>query len=157
MNVSGKQLTVKMADTAAAKELDAMLAGKDLTINMTGNSFEQYGSLGKSLTTNDTFITAQAGDVLLYNSNTLCVFYDTNSYSYTRIGTIQNATKAELRNLLSSGNKTITLSKSSFGEVPNKGVADVVGMYRLLILVAGGAALALVAFIVLRKRAESAR
>ena len=134
ISAGGKQLAVKIADTTAARELKAMLDEKDLTISMTGNSFEQYGNLGKSLTANDTQITAQAGDILLYNSNTICIFYDSNSYSYTRIGKVQNMTKDELKTLLSGENLKLTLSKKSFGEVPNTGLKDMNMHYRMFLI-----------------------
>ena len=106
-------LTVDLADSAAARELRDLLAQGDLTIGMTGNSFEQYGSLGRKLTAQDTSITAQPGDVLLYNADTICVFYGTNRYSYTRIGTVRNADQETLRTLLSGKNLTMTLSLHS--------------------------------------------
>ena len=152
LDIGGKQLSVQLADTAAAKELAAMLEDGQLTIKTTGNSFEQYGSIGRSLTTSDTSITAQAGDVLLYNANTLCFFYGSNSYSYTRIGTMQGASQAELKNLLSGSNATITLSKNAFGPVPYTGVADVAGRFQLLGLVAAAALCAWVAFAWQRRR-----
>ena len=106
-------LTVDLADSAAARELRDLLAQGDLTIGMTGNSFEQYGSLGRKLTAQDTSITAQPGDVLLYNADTICVFYGTNRYSYTRLGTVRNADQETLRTLLSGKNLTMTLSLHS--------------------------------------------
>ena len=135
MSAGGRQIKVQMVDNAATRELKNMLAAGDLTINMTGNSFEQYGSLGKSLPTADTSITAQAGDVLLYNSDTLCVFYGSNSYSYTRIGKIQGLSKDELKSILSGKDLTITLSDNSFGTVPNTGVADRAALKRFMVLV----------------------
>ena len=106
-------LTVDLADSAAARELRDILEQGDLTIGMTGNSFEQYGSLGRKLTAQDTSITAQPGDVLLYNADTICVFYGTNRYSYTRLGTVRNANQETLRTLLSGKNLTMTLSLHS--------------------------------------------
>ena len=122
ISAGGKQIKVQMVDNAATKKLKEMLDEGDLTINMTRNGFEQYGSLGTSLPSDDTDITAKAGDVLLYNSNTICVFYASNSYSYTRIGKVQNMSNDELKELLSGDSLTFTLSKKSFGTVPNTGV-----------------------------------
>ena len=48
ISAGGRQLTVKMDDSEAARELKAMLATADLTVSMTRNSFEQYGSLGRN-------------------------------------------------------------------------------------------------------------
>ena len=122
ISAGGKQMKVQMVDNAATQKLKEMLGEGDLTINMTRNGFEQYGSLGTSLPSSDTSITAKAGDVLLYNSDTICVFYGSNSYSYTRIGKVQNMSNTELKELLSGESLTFTLSKKSFGTVPNTGV-----------------------------------
>ena len=133
ISAGGKQIKVKMVENAATGKLKEMLAAGDLTIDMTRNGFEQYGSLGTSLPSDDTYITAQAGDVLLYNSNTLCVFYGSNSYSYTRIGKVENMNNDELKELLSGKSLTFTLSKNSFGAVPNTGVENRVLKFRIMI------------------------
>ena len=103
-------LTVDLADSAAARELKDLLEQGDLTISMTGNSFEQYGSIGRKLTAQDTSITAQPGDVLLYNADTICVFYGTNRYRYTRLGSVRGMDSESLRELLSGKDLTMTLS-----------------------------------------------
>jgi hypothetical protein len=41
------------------------------------------------------------------------VFYGTNRYSYTRLGTVRNANQETLRTLLSGKNLTMTLSLHS--------------------------------------------
>ena len=132
ISAGGKQIKVQMVDNAATKELKKMLDEGDMTINMTRNGFEQYGSLGTSLPSDDTYITAKAGDVLLYNSNTICVFYASNSYSYTRIGKVQNMSNDELKELLSGESLTFTLSKKSFGTVPNTGVESRTLKFRIM-------------------------
>ena len=154
ISAGGKQLTVKMEDSTAARELKAMLADEDLTVSMTGNSFEQYGNLGRNLTANDTYITAQAGDVLLYNSNTICIFYGSNSYQYTRLGKIENMNSTELRELLSGGNLTVTLTNSSFGTVPNTGTANMFIRYEVVIALLGMAAILWIAAARYRSRRE---
>ena len=123
LGVGGRQIKVQMVDNAATQELKRMLAAGDLTIPMTGNSFEQYGSLGKSLPSSDAVMTAQAGDVLLYHSDTLCIFYGSNRYSYTRIGKIQGLGK----------NLTITLSENSFGAVPATGIGSRTALHRMML------------------------
>lgn len=133
ISAGGKQIKVKMVDNATTQKLSEMLDAGDLTINMNRNGFEQYGSLGTSLPSEDTSITAQAGDVLLYNSNTICVFYGSNSYSYTRIGKVQNMNNDELGELLSGKSLTFTLSKNSFGTVPDTGIESRVIKFRIMI------------------------
>lgn len=133
ISAGGKQIKVKMVDNAATQKLSEMLDAGDLTIHMTRNGFEQYGSLGTALPSEDTSITAQAGDVLLYNSNTICVFYGSNRYSYTRIGKVQNMSNDELKELLSGKSLTFTLSKNSFGTVPDTGIESRVIKFRIMI------------------------
>ena len=131
-------LTVDLADSAAARELMNLMEQGDLTISMTGNSFEQYGSIGRKLTAQDTSITAQPGDVLLYNADTICVFYGTNRYSYTRLGTVRDADSETLRSLLSGKNLTMTFSlRSDTANTPDKGQSadpgSIIEMIRQLI------------------------
>lgn len=51
-----------------------------LTIRMSMYcGFEQVGSIGQSLPANDRQTTTQAGDIALYNSDQIVVFYGSNS------------------------------------------------------------------------------
>ena len=88
VRVGDAALNLRLSDTEAAKELKAMVDEKDVTVEMSDNVFEQYGSLGKNLTSDDVSIAAKAGDVLLYNSRYICIFYGQNTYRYTRLGRI---------------------------------------------------------------------
>ena len=80
-----------------------------LTINMSElNGNEKYFDLPNSLPSNASNPgTIQAGDVMLYGSNTLVLFYKTFStpYNYSRIGRIDNS--SGLAVALGSGNKTV--------------------------------------------------
>jgi len=88
----------------------AFVARLPLTVSMTElNGNEKYYDLPQSLPTNALNIsTAQAGDLVLYNSNTLVLFYETfsTSYRYTRLGRLDNPT--ELAAALGRGNVTVT-------------------------------------------------
>ena len=72
--------------------------------------FEQVGSLSTSLPRNDKQTTTEAGDIVLYSGNQIVVFYGSNSWSYTRLGRITDKTAAEMADLLSNGNVTMTIS-----------------------------------------------
>jgi hypothetical protein len=72
--------------------------------------YEQVGNIGTSIPENDVEITAKAGDIVLYSGNSIVVFYGSNSWAYTRLGRITNLTDAELTQLLSNGDVTITIS-----------------------------------------------
>jgi hypothetical protein len=88
----------------------AFVARLPLTVSMTElNGNEKYYDLPQSLPTNALNIsTAQAGDLVLYNSNTLVLFYETfsTSYRYTRMGRLDNPTG--LAATLGRGNVTVT-------------------------------------------------
>ncbi len=82
--------------TDALKEL----AKNTLTINMHEyGGFEQTGSIGSAIVRNDSQINTEPGDIVLYNGNTISVFYEPSSWSYTRLGHI-NMNKNELNTLL---------------------------------------------------------
>lgn len=91
----------------------AFVARLPLTVSMAElNGNEKYYDLSQSLPTNAFNIsTAQAGDLVLYNSNTLVLFYETfsTSYRYTRMGRIDNPTG--LAAALGRGSVTVTFEQ----------------------------------------------
>lgn len=81
-----------------------------LTINMSKyGGFEQVGSIGSTLPSSDTRITTNPGDIVLYSSNQIVLFYDSNTWSYTKLGHI-NLSKSELTDLLGDEDVVITLN-----------------------------------------------
>lgn len=85
------------------------LANNNLIINMSNSGgFEQYGPIGKSITSNDSRITANYGDVILYSSSYLCIMYGSNTWSYTKVGHI-NMSQSGLKELLNKPNVVVTL------------------------------------------------
>ena len=92
---------------AALKELAQ--DGLHIQMSMYGG-FEQVGSIGQSLPRNDSQTTTQAGDIVLYSGNQLVVFYDSNSWAYTRLGRITDKSASELSELLGRGDAAITLN-----------------------------------------------
>ena len=86
------------------------LAKDGLTINMSKyGGFEQVGSIGSTLPSSDTRITTNPGDIVLYSSNQIVIFYDSNTWSYTKIGHI-NLSKSELIDLLGDEDVVVTLT-----------------------------------------------
>ncbi len=85
--------TATLEDNDAVWELTEMMQAGPVTINMSDYSgFEKVGSLGRSLTTSNSQTTTAAGDIVLYNGNNIVMFYGSNSWSYTRIGKIDDLT-----------------------------------------------------------------
>lgn len=111
ITIGDKTLTATLADTVGAVALKNLLSEEPITIDMRDyGGFEKVGSLGQNLPTDDTQTTTQAGDIVLYQGNQIVIFYGSNSWSYTRLGKINNLTQAELKEILGSGSVTITLS-----------------------------------------------
>ncbi|MCR4611596.1 MAG: hypothetical protein K5644_06830, partial [Lachnospiraceae bacterium] len=42
--------------------------------------------------------------------NQFVIYYDTNSWTFTRLGHVQGVSKQELKDILGNGNVTVTLS-----------------------------------------------
>lgn len=91
------------ASVTALKEI------KPLTINMhLYGGFEQVGSIGQSIVSDDKEITTKPGDIVLYSSNQIVVFFGTNTWSYTKLGHI-NLSDSELNTLLNKSNVTLKI------------------------------------------------
>ena len=105
--VGADTFTATLFDNATVTTFVARLP---LTISMVElNGNEKYYDLPQGLPTNAINPgTIQAGDLLLYNSNTLVLFYESfsTSYRYTRMGRVDNP--AGLAAALGRGNVTVT-------------------------------------------------
>ena len=115
ITIGGQTQSATLVDNEATRELVAALQNAPITITLNDNNFEIWGSLGRSLATNNEQMTAQPGDIVLYNGSNICIFYASNSWSYTRIGKIDGLSESELRTFLKAGesNISVTLSLSS--------------------------------------------
>ena len=111
MLINDTPVTVEWEDNESVAALKEAVKTNPITIQMSMyGGFEQFGSIGMSLPRNDTRITTASGDVILYSGNQMVVFYGSNTWSYTRLGHITGKTQAELTELLSNGNVTISLT-----------------------------------------------
>jgi hypothetical protein len=70
--------------------------------------FEQVGPIGRTIKSNDNQMTTEPGDIVLYNSNNIVVFFGSNNWSYTKLGHI-NLSEEQLKELLDKPNVTIRL------------------------------------------------
>lgn len=90
-------LEITLADTVSADAFVKRLSQSDVTVSMREyGGFEMVGGLGFSLARKDEHMTANTGDVVLYGGNNIVIFYGSNSWSYTKIGTINNVSRREL-------------------------------------------------------------
>lgn len=99
--VNGPTLTATLADNSSAQALVELLREAPITIEMQDyGNFEKVGGLGATLPRNDEQITTQAGDLILYQGNQITIYYDTNSWNFTRLGKIDDITQSELKEIL---------------------------------------------------------
>lgn len=101
--VGDKKVPVLWEENESVKELFDEVTKCDITVQMSMYSNnEQVGSLGKSYTSNDIQMTTYNGDIVLYNSSNIVVFYGSNTWSYTKLGKMQ-LSENEVTDLLSNG------------------------------------------------------
>ena len=109
ITVGDQELLATFADNSSAEAFRDLLAQGPVTISMDDyGGFEKVGSLGTTLTRNDTRITTQPGDVILYQGNQITIYYGTNTWNFTRLAKINDST--DLQAKLGSGTVQVTFS-----------------------------------------------
>ena len=107
IRIGSKSFTATLAENPTATAFRAMLP---LTVDMADlNDNEKVVSLSDKLPTTDVNPKQiQAGDLMIWSSRSLVLFYKSfpTSYSYTRLGRINDA--SELSAAVGSGNLTVT-------------------------------------------------
>lgn len=75
-------------------------------------NMEKVGHLGFSLPRTDKSITTSPGDLILYQGNSFVIYYDTNSWNFTRLGKVDGvSTRTEMLDMLGGkGDIVVTLS-----------------------------------------------
>lgn len=111
IQVGATLLTAALEDNSSADALKEMLSEGPLTIEVENyGGFEKVGTLPESLPRNDTQMTAQPGDIMLYQGNSIVFFHGSNSWSYTKLGTIEQTGDLDLKEVLGGQESTVTLS-----------------------------------------------
>ena len=111
MTIGDTEVNVSWENNDSVRALMDLCREKPLAVEMSMyGGFEQVGSLGRRLPSNDTYTTTASGDIVLYSGNQIVVFYGSNSWDYTRLGRITDRDQAGMRDLLSGGDVTITIS-----------------------------------------------
>ena len=113
ITIDGVSQPVTLYNNAATQALVAKLEEGPVTVTLNSSGgFEIWGALGFSLPTSNEQITAQPGDVILYNGSNICLMYGSNSWSYTRLGHIDALSENELRSFLKAGESNIEVTLS---------------------------------------------
>lgn len=107
LKIGSKNFVATLEDNATAAAFKALLP---MTVNMSElNGNEKYFRLSRNLRTNASNPgIIQTGDLMIYGSNTLVLFYKSfpTSYDYTRLGRIKDTTG--LAAAVGSGSITVT-------------------------------------------------
>lgn len=112
VTINGKTFTATLAENETAEAFTALLP---MTLNMTElNGNEKYNYLDSNLPTDASNPeTINTGDIMLYGSNCIVLFYKTfnTSYRYTRIGHIDDV--EGLAEAVGSGNVSVVFGSQS--------------------------------------------
>ena len=109
--INDTEISVQWEDNRSVDALIELASSAPLTVRMSMyGGFEQVGPLGTRLPRDDSRITTQPGDIVLYSGDQIVLFYGSNTSSYTRLGRITGKSETELAELLGSGDVAATLS-----------------------------------------------
>jgi hypothetical protein len=113
LTISGVTKSATLVDNSSTEALVAQLEKGDITYEAHDyGDFEKVGPLGFTFPENNTQITTAPGDLILYQGSNLCIYYDTNSWNFTRIGKLDSMTQADIKIWVKAGggNVSVTLS-----------------------------------------------
>lgn len=98
-----------LEENASAQELKELLEKGPITVSMDDyGGFEKVGPLGTTLTRSDESITTRPGDVILYQGNQIVIYYAPNSWNFTKLAQIEDA--SDLKQKLGEGSIKATFS-----------------------------------------------
>ena len=111
MKINGEEVKVNWEENESVKALLELAAEGPVTIETSlYGGFEQVGPIGTSLPSSDVSTKTKPGDIVLYTSDKIVVFFGSNSWSYTRLGHIEDKSEDELREMLSGSSAVITIT-----------------------------------------------
>ena len=115
LTIGGVTKTATLVSNSSTEALVAQLQKGNISYEAHDyGDFEKVGPLGYSFPQNNEDITTQPGDLILYLGSNLCIYYDTNSWDFTRLGKLDNMTQAVIKQWVNAGgdNVIVTLSIS---------------------------------------------
>ena len=115
LTIGGITKTATLVSNSSTEALVAQLQLGNITYEAHDyGNFEKVGPLGYTFPENNEQINTVPGDLILYQGSNLCIYYDTNSWNFTRIGKLDNMTQAEIKTWVNAGggNVSVTLSIS---------------------------------------------
>ena len=108
VKINDEVFDVKLENNSATREFIKELKKGNITVNASEyGGFEKVGDLGFSLPTSDENIGTAPGDIVLYQGDKISLFYGSHSWSYTKLGKLDNIDSNKLKEVLGSGDVTL--------------------------------------------------
>lgn len=108
LEVNDYTFEVELENNTSAKALKEYVSKEKRTLSLDDyGNFEKVGDLGITLPRNDETITTKEGDLILYLGNKLCLYYNQNTWDFTKLGHIKDT--IHLKEVLGKGNVQVTL------------------------------------------------
>ena len=109
--VNEKTLFANIVKNSSGDAFLNLLKKGPVTINMKDyGNFEKVGDLPETLPTNDQNYTTKPGDIILYLGKHITIYYDTNTWDFTKMGEIENINQGDLKQILGKGKVKVTFS-----------------------------------------------
>ena len=115
LTIGGVTKTATLVSNSTTEALVAQLQKGNITYEAHDyGNFEKVGELGYTFPENNEQINTVPGDLILHQGENLCIYYDTNSWNFTRIGKLDNMTQSDIKTWVNAGgdNVSVTLSIS---------------------------------------------
>ena len=114
ITINGKTVSCQLVENSSTRALLAQLEKGASTYEADDyGNFEKVGYIGFNLPQNNENITTTAGDVILYQGNNICLYYGSNSWSFTRLGKIEGMSKDEIKTFLNAGEGSVKVTLSA--------------------------------------------
>lgn len=111
ITANGTTFSAAFEDNSSAEAFAALLQEGPLTVSLHDyGGFEKVGPIGASLPTNDEQITTKPGDVILYQGDQVTIYYDVNTWSFTRLAHIEGVGGDELLAAFGEGDVEVTFA-----------------------------------------------
>ena len=111
VDIGSKRFYANLEDNASAEAFVEKLSPAAITVEMQDyGNFEKVGTLPWELPRTDVQITTIPGDIILYQGNQITLYYDENTWNFTKLANIEGVTKEELLRVLGDGTVEATLS-----------------------------------------------
>lgn len=109
LTIGGVTKTATLVSNSSTEALVVQLQKGKITYEAHDyGNFEKVGALGYTFPENNEQINTVPGDLILYQGSNLCIYYDTNSWDFTRIGKLDNMTQAEIKTWVNAGGDNVS-------------------------------------------------